>query len=522
MKKSKNLLLSLFLICTLILQGCGTEKVNEVKSEEKSKETKTTVLKLEGGDWGNLTPYSHYSRGPGAYKMRLIFDSLLERGDKGLIPWIAEKWEVSPDGKEYTFMLKNNVKWHDGKELTAEDVKFSLEYFAKHSPVSDSLNVKGKSFVKKAEVLDKNKIKITMEKPNATTLDRMADIRIIPKHIWEKVEDPKKFNKPEALIGCGPYKLDQYIKEQGAYKFSAFKDYWGPKPKVDVLQFIPVSDAVLAFDKGEIDITNITPDILPKYENNKKFVVKQNPAFWGYRLIFNMEKKPEFKTKELRQAICYAIDKQELIEKVARGAAKAASAGYLPEDHLWYNNDVKHYDFNLDKAKKLLNNKKHNFTLLVSNSKPELRIAELIKINLEKVGINLIVKSVDMKTRDASVKSKDYEMVLNGHGGWGNDADILRTIYSSDKKAKNSSSLPGYNNEKINELSQKQLVEMNEANRKDIIFQMQKEIAEEVPQIPIYNTTEYTVYKPEKYDGWRYMFNHHELTHNKLSYLEVK
>lgn len=520
MKKTKSLLLSLFLILMLIIQGCGTNKNNATQKDgEKSK---GTVLKLEGGDWGNPTPYAHYSRGPGAYKMRLIFDSLLERGNKGLIPWLAKEWEFSPDGKEYTFTLQDNVKWHDGKELTAEDVKFSLEYFAKHPPVSDSLNIKGKSFVEKAEVLDKNKIKIYTRKPNATVLDRMADIRIIPKHIWEKVEDPKKFNEQEALIGCGPYKLEEYKKEQGAYKFVAFKDYWGPKPKVDVLEFVPVSDPVLAFDKGEIDIVNITPDILSKYEDNKEFQVKQNPAFWGYRLIFNMKKVPEFKSKELRQAIAYAINKQELIDKVGRGAGKIASAGYLPEDHIWYNKDVKKYDFNIDKAKELLKGKKYSFNLLISNSKPELRISELIKIDLEKIGIDLNIKSIDMKSRDAAVKSGEYEMVLNGHGGWGNDADNLRNIYASDKDSKKTTGLPGYSNDKINELSQKQLIEMNEENRKNIIFELQKEIAEEVPQIPLYNTTEYTVYRPTKYDGWRYMFNHHSLTHNKLSYLDVK
>lgn len=520
MKKIKSLILSLVIMCTLILQGCGAEKVNEeLKDEGKTNERKTSVLRLEGGDWGNLTPYSHYSRGPGAYKMRLIFDSLLERGENGLIPWLAEKYDISSDGKEYTFTLKNNVKWHDGKELTAEDVKFSLEYFEKNPPVSDSLNIEGKSFVKKAEVLDKNKIKIIVEKENSTVLDRFADIRIIPKHIWEKIEDPIAFNTSEALIGCGPYKLEQYNKEQGAYKFTAFNEYWGPKPRVDVLEFIPVSDSVLAFDKGEIDIANITPDIITKYENNKEFVVNTNPAFWGYRLAFNMEKRPELKSKELRQGISYAINKQELIDKVARGAGKIASPGYLPVDHIWYNKDIKQYNCDTEKAKELLNNKKYSFTLLISNSKPELRIAELIKIDLEKVGIDLNIKSVDIKTRDAAVKSGDYEMILNGHGGWGNDADLLRKMYCSNGKF---SSIPGYSNERINELSQKQLFEINEESRKEIVLQLQKEIAEELPQIPLYNTTEYTVYRPEKYDGWKYMFNHHSLTHNKLSYLDVK
>ena len=87
------------------------------------------VINLSGGDWGYPSPYTHYSRGPGMFKMRLIFDSLLERGEEGLIPWLAKDYDISNDGKVYTFVLNQGVKWHDGKDLTAEDVKFSFEYF---------------------------------------------------------------------------------------------------------------------------------------------------------------------------------------------------------------------------------------------------------------------------------------------------------------------------------------------------------------------------------------------------------
>lgn len=524
MKRKIYLLVSLLLILSLILASVGCSS-NKTSGDNINSVQKPLVLNLEGGDWGYPTPYGHYSRGPGVYKMTLIFDSLLERGEEGMIPWLAEKWDISPDGKIYTFVLRKNVKWHDGQKMTAEDVKFSFEYFAKYPPVWDQLSIDGKSFVEKIDVLNDNTVKITVDKPNATLLGRIGNVKIIPKHIWEKVEDPKKFNTPEAVIGCGPYKLTDYNKEQGAYRYEAFHDYWGPKPKADVIQFIPVSDGVLAFDKGDIDLTSITPDIIAKYENKKEFKIKKNPAFWGYRLIFNMEKRPELKDKELRQAIAYAIDQNELVEKVARGAAVPASAGYLPVDHVWYNQNVKKYDYNIDKAKELLKGKKYSFTLLISNSNAEIRIAELLQISLAKAGIDLNVKSVDMKTRDAAVKNGDYEMVLNGHGGWGNDADMLRTLYANEKTSDqrpSSDGIRGYRNEQINDMCQKQLVEMDEAERKKIVFELQELIAEEVSQIPLYNTTGYIVYRPDKYDGWKYMFDHHEVTHNKLSYLEEK
>lgn len=498
-------------------------------SEQTVKEDNSTstplVINLEGGDWGYPTPYLHYSRGPGSFKMALIFDSLLERGEKGYIPWLAEKWDISKDGLEYTFALRDNVKWHDGQPMTAEDVKFSFEYFAKHPPVSNDLTVDGKSFIQSVEAVDEKTVRFKVEKPLAILLGKIGGTKIIPKHIWEKVDDPQKFNTPEAVIGTGPFVLKDYNKEQGAYRFEAFKDFWGPKPLVSTLQFVPVSDPVLAFDKGEIDLTGITPDILSKYERKQEYKVIKNPAFWGYRLIFNMEKRAELKDKEIRQAFAYAIDKNELVEKVARNAAVPANAGYLPVDHIWYNPNVKDYEFDIEKAKQLLKGNKLSFKLLTGNSNEEVRIAELLKINLAKAGIELSITSADTKTRDSSVKKGNYEIALNGHGGWGGDADLLRTTYAIDSTSSKSPSaggIPGYSNEQIKELCKLQLFEMDPAKRKEIIFRLQELIAEEIPQIPLYNTTGYIVFRPAKYDGWKYMFDHHEVTHNKLSYLDVK
>ncbi|MGL5513423.1 MAG: ABC transporter substrate-binding protein, partial [Sporomusa sp.] len=465
----------------------------------------------------------HYPQGPGLFKMNLIFDSLLERSEQGYIPWLAEKWDMAPDGRSCIFTLRRNVFWHDGQPLTAADVKFTFEYYAKNIPVFDELTVNGKNLIEEIEILNDYSVKIAVNQLNATIIGRLGNARIIPKHIWDKVEDPKKFNSPAAVIGCGPYMLQEYNKELGAYKFVAVKNYWGPKPIVDVIQFIPVSDSVLAFNKGDIDLTDVAPDLLARYQNKQEFVIKQNPAFWGYRLIFNMEKCPAFKEKSIRQAFAYAINKQELVDKVARGAAIPASAGFLPAGHLWYNQNIKQYDFNLDRAQALLQGRRLAFTLLISSD--EIRIAELIKMTLAQAGIELTVKSVDSKTKDAAVFKGDYEIVLIGHGGWGGDADLLRNAYMFRQSAGQSMSVNGifgYKNEKINTLCKEQLVELDQSKRKELVIKLQEMIAEEVPQLPLYNTSSFIVYRPAKYDGWRYMFGHHEVTHNKLSYLENK
>lgn len=519
MKKNLSLI-SLIILSLLLLSACGqkTEKEGQVSSgsEEATKAEEELIINLEGDDWGNLTPYNHYFRGPGAYKMRLIFDSMLERGEEGLIPWLAESWEIDDSGRNYSFKIREGVLWQDGQAMTAQDIKFSFQYYREHPPVRDDLSLGDNDYIEEIELIDDHTINIRVQSPDASLLERFGTARILPKHIWEHVDDPTKFNDPQALIGCGPYELVDYKQEEGAYRFQAFQDYWGPKPAASQIRFVPVSDNILAFENGEIDLVGISPDLLAKYEEDESYKIIENPAFWGYKLLFNMEENEAFKDKDLRQALAYAIDRDELVEKVARGAGKVASAGYLPKEHVDYNDKVKKYEFDLEKAKDLLDGETYQLSMLIGNSNPEVRIGELIKLNLEKVGIDLDITSLDTKSRDAAIKKGEYEIVLTGNGGWGNDPDILREEFHS--KLGN---IPGYVNTEIDSLSQDQLLEMDPAKRKELIFQLQELIAQELPLIPLYHNSGYTLYRPSKYDGWKHVFDHHEMTHNKISFLEM-
>lgn len=521
-------LLLLFMVLVLAFTGCkenGTKqevkeetKEVEVAEETKENEDKTPlVINLAGGDYGYLSPFTHYSRGPGSYKMALIFDGLLERGEDGMIPWLAESWEISGDGKEYVFNIHKDVKWHDETNMTADDIEFTLEYYTKFPPVSNSLELESHNFITDIEVLNPHSIKISVEEADATLLEKFGMMKIIPKHIWSGVEDPINFDDPKAVVGCGPYKLVEYQPELGAYKLEKFDGYWGFKPSADTIQFIPVSDSILAFENKEIDVISVDPDIVEKYQNDKEFEVLTDPAFWGYQLQFNMEKRPELQDKNLRQAIAHAVDQEELIEKVGRGIGKPANAGYLPVEHKMYNPNVKKYEFDLEKAKSLLNGETYNFDLNIRNGNSDARIAEILKINLEKIGINLNVISMDTKSADAAIKNGDFEIALNGYGGWGNDPDMLRTRFGSKY-----GSVLGYENPELDELLEGQRRILDESQRIEAVYKIQDLLAEEVINLPLYNTSSYTVYRPEKYDGWKHVFNHHEVTHNKISFLEME
>ncbi len=522
MNRLKLFIILVILGCILSTTGCqDNSSLNEPNNDNQSNQP--LILKLAGGDFGEPSPYQHYPRGGGIYKMHLVFDSLLEKDEDGLIPWLAESWIIEDDGKTYVFNLQENVKWHDGEYLTAEDVKFSFEYFLKYPPISNSLLIDGKPFIEEIEIISESQIKIYVTQPNATILESLGETRIIPMHIWENVDNPNAFTGELAVIGSGPYVLEEYNKQLGSYKFVSYDEFWGPKQSVDEIQFVPVSDETLAFNQGEIDIATIPTDLLSRYENNDEYSIIKQPAFWGYRLIFNLEKVEQFNDKEIRQAIAYAINIDDIINKVERGAAVPASAGYLPVDHIWYNSNIKKYNYDVDTARQLLDGSTFTFELLVGNTTKEVRIAELIKLNLEDIGITVKVNSVDTKTRDSAVKDGNYQAVIYGHGGWGGDPDSLRLIYASETNndsVPTSSIIPGYYNNLISKLSYEQLYALEENDRKDIVFELQEIISEELPMLPLYNTTGYDIYRPEKYNGWINMYDHHLVTHSKLSYLE--
>jgi peptide/nickel transport system substrate-binding protein len=175
------------------------------------------VIRLEGEDWGLPTPYAHYPRGPGGFKMCLIFDSLLERDEDGLIPWLAEQYEISADGKTYRFLLRKGVTWQDGTLFTPEDVKFTFEYATRHPMVWSYITGKD---IEQVAITGEAEVTITVSTPSAPLLYNLGRIRILPKHIWENVDVPKEFTAPEALIGTGPYRLTDYSKEHGTYRGS--------------------------------------------------------------------------------------------------------------------------------------------------------------------------------------------------------------------------------------------------------------------------------------------------------------
>ncbi len=512
-KRSLTLIISLLVLLTFscgLLYGCKSDKTKETSKTEGKKTA--DVIKLVGGDWGYPTPYGLYPRGPGMRKMTLVFDSLVGTDGKGkIVPKLASEWKVSEDGLAYTLELRQKVKWHDGKPFTSDDVVFTYNYMKKYLPVHGGCP----AAIKQVEAVDEQTVQIQIEEPDIDFLSSLSSWIMIPKHIWESVTDPNNFTT-DAAVGTGPYKLTDYSKEHGTYRFVANPDFWGSKPRVKEIKFVPAGEAVLAFEQGEIDRNSVTPDILSRYENNPEYRIMSYETSWAYRLYFNMAKKPELAEKSFRQAIAYAVDRQELVDKIARGNAVPGSPGVLHPNNEYYNAKAPQYSHDTKKAKELLNNlgykdadtdgilknsegKRLSFQLLCDDGSA--RLSEVIKQHLAEAGIEVVIKSVDMKTRDARFKDGDYELCINGSGN-GEDLSELTNISGKGKATSTTAKTMGYNNPEVDKLYIAQQKEKDPNKRKGLMGKLQQIVAEEVPKLTIYYTKSLAVHRPGVYDGW--------------------
>ncbi len=450
------------------------------------------------GDWGFPSPYAHYSRGPGYVRMSLVFDTLIWKDENGFVPALAEKWEYLPDEKAYVFHLRSGVTWNDGQAFTAKDVAFTVQYIKDHPYQWVDSGV-----VKNAEATDDATVKITLTKDYAPFLDQVAGtMPIMPEHVYKDVSDPASFKDPAALTGTGPFKLVNYDKTQGTYLYEAYDGYYQGAPRVKQIKFVKVSQemSAAALKKGDVDAAAV-PGETVEDANKDGFTVVEGSHDWVAKIMVNHMKAP-FSDPKFRQAIYYAIDRQDLVDTGLRGYGLAGSAGLYASDNTWYNPDQEQYNYDPARSGKLLEElgyeKKEGSQYYTRTSEPEAiellvtatteRQGELIVKQLDNAGIKVNLRSVDAKTLDSLVGDWQFDLALSGHGGLGGDPAILNKVVL-DQKSFNSARYD--DNPELNDLLEEQTAEMDPAKRKELVDSAQEAIAQDLPALPLYYTNSY-------------------------------
>jgi peptide/nickel transport system substrate-binding protein len=444
----------------------------------------------------------------------LVYSGLMRKTPDGtLIPDLAEKYEMSPDGLNYTFTLKNNIYFHDGKPVTADDVVFTIN--EAEDPVIKS-PLAGNWDGISVEKIDDKTIKFTLKQPYASFLENTT-LGIMPEHLWSG--SPIELNNANINpVGSGPYQVSKVSEESSGivnyYDLAPFKKFVLGKPyikKITLHFYSNEDDMISALKNGEVDqISSITPpntEILK--EQNYRIETSVLPRVFG--LFFNQNQAKIFTDKNVVKAIDLAINKDQIVNEVLDGYGVTIDDP-IPPNMIAYQKLNKQnnasYQENLQQAQDILTkdgwkkgadgflekvasgkNKKATpleFSISTGNTTEIAKSADLIKQDLEAIGIKVDVKTFEIGNLNQSViRPRKYDALLFGQIV-NHESDLFAFWHSSQRKD------PGLNvamyaNAKVDKLLESASITTDEKSRIEKYAQFEQEIEKDMPAVFLYS-----------------------------------
>lgn len=458
---------------------------------------------------GSLDPQGVVGSGQNVL-LPYLFDTLVYRDiDNSYQPYLAEKWDTAPDGKQLTFTLRENVKFHDGTPLDAEAVKFTFDRLIEQG--QKSVLASAVSVIDTIEVVDPRTIRFHFKEPSSTFIGSLslpyAGI-VSPSAV--QAEGEAFGQKP---VGTGAFMFEKW--EPGvAITLVKNPDYaWGPStvknqgaPALDRLVFKIIPDAaqqVAAFQAGEIDMIFINqPSHLKTLQSDPNAEVVDTTLNSIVYLGFNV-KKPPFDDVRVRQALSHAVNKQEIVDIALGGIGQPIFAPIAPTLP-GYDASLKSYElgFDLDKAKSLLaeagfeqaadgswtkDGQALTFAILTSTRPPNQAIATVLQSQMKALGITVEINTLDSTAAQEAATQGNYDVMLWRYD-W-NDADVLRIYLSSSRIGRTNRNF--YSNPEVDQLLEQAAHEMDEAARNQLYSQAQQLILQDAVWQPLYTPKDY-------------------------------
>lgn len=431
----------------------------------------------------NLIPYGGVSSS-NMWGKEFIYDSLLEWDkDLQIQPALAESYEVSPDATVYTFKLRAGVKFHNGKEMTAADVKYSFDTAPK--PPEPGIAVAFLANIASTEIVDEMTVKITMTKSDPTLLGVIAWSRytpIVPEGIFDQI------NVLSEGIGTGPFKLVEYVPNDRVV-YTAFADHWkagSPCAKDLTLKVLPDEQSrVAALRAGEIDGGTYSPDVVVTLEGDDELEVLSG-LFAAPRVIqFNTVNDVPWRDARVRQAINKVVDRQQIIDNVYAGEAELTSSiapGYgdwaLTSDEL-----ATLYAQDIEGAKTLMSDAGFadgfKVTLqAISDPRQYTQIAEIVREAVKELKIDVTVQPLEIGTFAKNIGDGSFEWASTGRGMRGDPSGFVVDFRSG--TANNVKWFgDGWKNDEFDAAYDAALATSDPAERHTLYHRMQEIVAQE-------------------------------------------
>lgn len=517
LKKTPFILASLLLTTSLLLAACGggKEASKDAGAQAGKAQSGGTLIYARSGDSVSLDP-QNVTDGESMRVTRNIFDTLVEykKDSTEIEAALATQWESSPDGKTWTFTLRDGVKFHDGTDFNADAVVFNFERMMdKNNPHHTGGNFdyfpsmfngfKGEpgAVIKEVKALDKNKVQFVLNQPQAPFLANIA----MPCFAIESPKSIQEFKDKvgQHPVGTGPFKFTENgWKPNDTITLEKNKEYWEGEPKVDKLVFkvIPDNTARLtALQAGEVDVIDgMNPSDAESVKSNSKLTLYERPPMNIGYLSFNMDKKP-FDNPKVRQALSMAVNKPGIVDAFYAKMAKPATHA-LPPSVWGYNDQVKDYEYNLEQAKKLLAEAGYpngfetelwSMTLARPYMPQPQKIAESMQADFAKIGVKAKIVTYEWATYLKKLKNGEHTMALYGWNGDNGDPDNFLYVLLDKDNAKRpaAQNVSFYRNEKVHELLVKAQTNPDQKVRTELYKQAQQIIHDDAPMVPIAHAT---------------------------------
>ena len=413
-------------------------------------------------------------------------------------PYLAQSWELAPDGKSLTLHLRKDALFHDGKPVTSADVAFSIMAVKKNHPFQTMF-----APVEAVDTPDPYTVVLRMNKPHPAILLALSPalMPVLPKHIYDDGQDLKNHPRNSAdVVGSGPFKFKEFKPGQEIVLEKFDKFFLPGKPYLDriVVKINPdATNLLIGLERGDIGVLPFMtePTILRRAKDNPAIVMTSK----GYEgigalswLAFNTARKP-LNDVRVRQAIAYATDKGFITKALNAGFAKPAD-GPIIGTSPFATQDVAKYPLDLKKSEQLLEEagfkkdaKGERLSLTVDympgSDVQGKNVAEYLRSQLKKVGIAVQVRaSPDFPTWAKRIASKDFDMTTDIVFNWGDPViGVHRTYLSSNIRDIIWTNTQSYRNPKVDELLAQAGTETDEARRRALYAQFQQIVTEDLP-----------------------------------------
>jgi len=419
---------------------------------------------------------------------------------------IAESYEVSSDGLTWTFKIRSNAKFHNGRQIVAEDFKYSFERVLNpetKSPRAWMLDavVGAQDFrdgtaqeVSGIKVVDPQTLSITLSQPLAPFKSMLAsaNLAVVPKEEVENFGEEFGSN----VVAAGPFKLGEWNMNLDL-TLDSFEDYWGGRPYVDAVKFRFIGDEntrIIEFDAQNLDIAWVPPAHWDRF--NADPVLKEKLG-WAYTFhtefwAINLEKEPFGNNLALRQAIRYAIDLDAVVESLQNRAAVAQ--GILPAGLLGFNPDNEiYYPMNLDKAKELMkeagyeNGLPGTYDVILPPWGNEIKLHEIYQANLKEIGININLVPTEFGPYLEALDAGDFDIAwMYRVTDYADPDGFYYPLLHSDNIG------PGGNwarfaNADVDQLIEEARAALTDEERASLYGQADEKFAEVLPYIPLFH-----------------------------------